>query len=394
MPPKRVLLAYLNTGGGHRSAALAVAEALKASYGAAVDALAVDVTARHFRWPLSDLNAAYEHLVGWKGQPWGLTYHLLNTTGRIRFLEPLWWHLTRAPILELVADTKPDAVVCCHPLLKAPLAKTLRRRGDSASLVTLVTDLASGHAAWFHPVEGHCLVPTEEARGDALRCGLAQDSVVVTGLPVGSAFVQAAGLSRAEARRRVGLLPDKPAVVVIAGADGMGPFQALLRPLLEKGSTAQIVAITGRNERLRNRLRAIAWPRRLHVTGFVENMHEWMAAADVLVTKAGPGTIAEALVVGVPMMLCGAVPGQEPPNVRYAVESGAAVWAPDPTRAAQTAHRLLWDERDTLREMRRRAASAGRPDAARSVAAFIWEAVRGSGDRSFDESGDRDWADR
>lgn len=379
MPPKRVLLAYLNTGGGHRSAALAVAEALEASYGAAVDALPLDVTTKHFRWPLSNLNAAYEHMVGWNGQPWGLIYHLLNTPGRIRFLEPLWWQLTREPVLALVAATKPDAVVCCHPLLKAPLAKALRRRGGSTSLITLVTDLASGHAAWFHPMEGHCLVPTEKARSDALKCGLAQDSVVVTGLPVGSAFVRAARLSRTEARKRVGLVPDRPAVVVIAGADGMGPFQALLRPLLENRSAAQIVAIAGRNERLRNRLTATAWPRPLHVTGFVENMHEWMAAADLLVTKAGPGTIAEALVVGVPLVLSGAVPGQEPPNVRCAVDCGAAVWSPRPTRTAKVVHELLSDRQVSLQEMRRSAEAAGDPGAARRVAELVWRASRGAG---------------
>lgn len=387
-----MLLAYLNTGGGHRSAALAVAEALETAYGEAVEALPIDVTAEYFRRPLSALNAAYGRLVSLRGWPWALTYHLTNGKRRIRILEPVWWRLTREPILALVTETKPDIVVPCHPLLKAPLTRGVRCQGGSASLITLVTDLASAHATWFHPVGGVCLVPTEEARRRALRCGVAPDSVAVTGLPVGSAFVQAADLSRAEARRRVGLIPDEPAVVVIAGADGMGPVETLLQALVDGRSSAQIVAITGRNEALRSRLAARAWPERVHVTGFVENMYEWMAAADVLVTKAGPGTIAEALVVGVPIVLCGAVPGQEPPNVRYAVESGAALWAPDPSRAAQTAHRLLWDERDTLDEMRRRAASAGRPDAARGAAALIWEAVRGSGGGSFDESEDGGWA--
>jgi 1,2-diacylglycerol 3-beta-galactosyltransferase len=152
----------------------------------------------------------------------------------------------------------------------------------------------------------------------------------------------------------------------------------VLEPLLAAKPPAQVAAITGRNERLREELESRTWPQPLRVTGFVENMHVWMAAADLLVTKAGPGTMAEALVVGVPMVLCGAVPGQEPPNVRYAVESGAALWAPEPARAAKTAHQLLWDRRGTLKEMRRRAELAGHPDAARGAAGSIWGAIWGS----------------
>lgn len=376
MPGKCVLLPYLNTGGGHRSAARAVAEALEATYGAGLDALPVDVTADYFRWPLSDLGAVYERLVSGRGRAWALTYHLTNHRRRIRILEPLWWRLTREPVLALVDRTEPDAVVCCHPLLKAPLARALRHLSKPAPLITLVTDLVSGHTTWFHPPDGPCLVPTDGARSQALRCGLAPDSVVITGLPVGSAFQRASVLDQAEARGRLGLDPDRRTVVVIAGADGMGPFHALMRALLDGRSPAQFVAITGRNGRLRERLEAATWPQPLRVMGFVDTMDEWMAAADLLVTKAGPGTIAEALVVGVPMVLCSAVPGQEPANVRYAVESGAARWAPRPEDAAEAVHDLLSDD-GVLKQMSEQARTAGNPHAAQQAAAFVWGEIRG-----------------
>jgi 1,2-diacylglycerol 3-beta-galactosyltransferase len=149
-----------------------------------------------------------------------------------------------------------------------------------------------------------------------------------------------------------------------------------MRALLDGRSPAQFVAITGRNGRLRERLQAATWPQPLRVMGFVDNVDEWMAAADLLVTKAGPGTIAEALVVRVPMVLCGAVPGQEPANVRYAVESGAARWAPRPEDAAEAVHELLSDD-GVLKQMSERARTAGNPHAAQQAAAFVWGEIRG-----------------
>ena len=93
-----------------------------------------------------------------------------------------------------------------------------------------------------------------------------------------------------------------------------------------------------------------------------------MSAADVLITKAGPGSIHEAFLAGLPLVLSAAVPGQEEGNVRLVVESGAGEWAPGPTRAAQTVARWIGLGRG---ELGRRAAAAralARPAAAFAVA--------------------------
>ena len=65
------------------------------------------------------------------------------------------------------------------------------------------------------------------------------------------------------------------------------------------------------------------------IYGFVREMPEFMRAADILVTKAGPGTISEAFIAGLPMILYSRMPGQEDGNVTYVVEKGAGVWAPE-----------------------------------------------------------------
>jgi 1,2-diacylglycerol 3-beta-galactosyltransferase len=378
MSPRRALILFLNTGGGHRSAALAVAEASRELYGGRMHVELIDVTAERFPWPLSELDAIYHWLVCLNGWPWALTYHLTDRPRRVAMLEGGWWLLTARSVLSLLSDHQADVILCCHPLLKAPIARALEMEEKATRLITLVTDLVSGHAAWFHPRQVRCLVATEQVRRQALARGLAADAVQVTGLPVRPCFVQAAKQNVAVVRSRLGLDADKPVVLLLSGADGVGPFYPLLKALMTRNLDAQVVAITGRNRRLRGSLASRAWPQPLHVKGFVNNIHDWMRAASLLVTKAGPATITEALVVGTPIILSGAIPGQEPPNVGYAIETGAALWAPSPDQTAQAVQELLSTNSHRLQHMAQRAREAGCPEAARRVAQIVWRSAERS----------------
>mgnify|MGYP001025446104 CR=1 FL=1 len=375
--PTRVLLVYLNTGGGHRSTAHAVAETLRNLYGGRVHADLVDVTAEYFSWPLNQLGAIYQALVQLHGWPWALTYYLTNGPRRLSLLKDPWWYLTGSSILTLLDDHPADVIVCCHPLLKAPCAKALRIKSPEKPLITLVTDLASAHASWFVCGDDRCLVATERARRRAVTCGVPGHLVEVTGLPVKPCFVDAAQHDPGTAREKLGLDRDSLVVLLLSGADGVGPLFRLVEAIVDSGVKVELAAITGRNDALRRDLASRAWSLPVHTKGFVDNIHEWMLAADLLVTKAGPSTISEALVMGLPMVLSGALPGQERPNVDYVVEGGAGVWTPTPREAAAAVHRLLEAEGPLLAQMSGRAQSLARPGAARRVAKIIWESAQG-----------------
>jgi 1,2-diacylglycerol 3-beta-galactosyltransferase len=256
-----------------------------------------------------------------------------------------------------------------------PLLRALIQTGGRAStpLVTLVTDLIAAHALWFALGVTRCLVPTAGARQQALACGLPAERVQVTGLPVGPRFAAAAQEDRRAVRQRLGLEPGLPVVLLIGGAEGMGPLRRLCRAVAGCGVRAQLIAIAGRNERLRARLAAESWPLPVRVAGLVDNTHEWMRAADLLVSKAGPSTISEALVMGLPLVLSGALPGQERPNVGHVVRAGAGIWAPTPTRVAAAVQDLLAPDNPRLAHMATRARALAQPDAGRRVAEVVWE---------------------
>ena len=201
------------------------------------------------------------------------------------------------------------------------LARRAKASGRPAPpFATVVTDLTSCHPTWFHRGVDRCFVPTEEVAALARRAGLTDAQIVKHGLPIRPAF--AAPLPpRPALRQKLGLAPQGSVVLLMGGGEGMGLLEPTALALAEAlPPSSQIVVVCGRNAALASRLSARTWRCRMVVKGFVSDIDEWMGASDVVITKAGPGTIAEALIRGVPLLLNGAIPCQEEGNVPFVVE--------------------------------------------------------------------------
>jgi 1,2-diacylglycerol 3-beta-galactosyltransferase len=225
------------------------------------------------------------------------------------------------------------------------------------------------HALWYHRQTDLCIVPTEAARLRALRFGMRPDQVVVVGLPVADRFCQPAG-DQGTLRARLGWPQGRPLILLVGGGEGMGPVEETAHAIANSCHTAALVVVAGRNQGLKTRLMAHTWPIPTFIYGFVREMPDFMRAADVLVTKAGPGTISESLNAGLPMILYSRLPGQEDGNVTYVVSEGAGLWAPNQEQIISAIK--TWIE---YPERRTRAVEAcyrlARPQAARQIAQIL-----------------------
>lgn len=321
-----VLLLTADTGGGHRAAAEAVAQALDRWHPGRFRPVVCDpltgVTANRIVRRLCRL---YGPLVGTAPWLWWLMFRLSNTTTGVRMLRRLSTRSASAPIGAAMARHRPAAVVVLHPLLVTPAA-AVRRGGDfDPLLVTVVTDLATAHRSWWDAAVDQVVTPTPHLRRQAMRAtGLPAGRCHALGSPVRRQF-RAAAPARATMRRTLGLEPDGFVVLVTAGAEGARDLKRWTKAALSGAAGADVVSVCGRNERLRADLKSLSarTGRRLTVTGFVKNMADWMRCADVIVTRAGPGIIAEATACGVPMLLAGEIPGQESGNSQIVVDAGA-----------------------------------------------------------------------
>jgi 1,2-diacylglycerol 3-beta-galactosyltransferase len=371
MRQKRVVFLMSDTGGGHRAAANAIQAAMELRYPGDYVFELVDVCRQHTPFPFDHMPEIYPPLINYAGRSWGFGYDFVNTRRRGRMfmalIKWLWRYGTRRLVLEYPADV----YVSAHALFSRPVMGAFHRAGPyRPPFVTVITDLVTTHAFWYERDVERCLVPTQAAYNRGRKFGLNPAQLRVTGLPIHPQFVDGL-LDKGEARRKLGLRLDLPTALLIGGADGMGPVREIARALNARRLPMQLVVIAGRNQALKRHLDAIDWNQPTRVYSFVDNMPEFMAAADLLVTKAGPSTICEACIAGLPMVISSFVPGQEEGNVRYVVENDAGVYAPNPTRVADAVAEWLAQGPEQLALRAHNARALGRPSAAWDVAEEI-----------------------
>ena len=165
-------------------------------------------------------------------------------------------------------------------------------------------------------------------------------------------------------------------MLLTGGGEGAGGLARRATALLRRCPDVGVMVLCGRNERLRRRLGAITrqYDGRLVVCGFVDDIADRLRCADVVVTKAGPGTIAESTCCGVPLIVTSHLPGQERGNTEYVVGAGAGRYAPTVAGLVREVSRLRRDPA-ALARLRSASAALGRPHAAASIAALIADAT-------------------
>jgi 1,2-diacylglycerol 3-beta-galactosyltransferase len=376
---KRVLIFMSNTGGGHRASAEALKAAFAERYGTEFQVDIVDLWMDHTPWPLNKVPGSYPFLVD--KAPWFYQW-MWNMGKKPGVITPVMDVAARwagTSILQAIQDHNPDLIIAVHPLLQEAPLKIMARQKHQVPFITVITDLAAFHPSWFHPEVSLCFVPNESAYRQALKAGLRPAQVRQCGLPIRPAFAQPPR-PKDELRRELGMDSSVPAVLLAGGGEGMGPVgtiaQAVAARLAAKGQgrdrpAGQLVVICGRNRKLEERLNSLPWPIPTRINGFVDNVPDWMAACDCIITKAGPGTIAEAMARGLPMLLSGYIPSQETENVSYVVENGIGVYNPDPEQIAELVSQWLGTGRADLERMSQRARQLARPLAALEIVSEI-----------------------
>ena len=366
-----ILFLFSDTGGGHRSATEAVIEAIHLEYGDAVSTRMLDFIKQYAPRPFNYLPRMYPTMVRVPAA-WGLGFRLSDRSHQRKLITSTMWPYVHRSLRRLVAQNPCDLIVSVHPLATTLILRALGN--ERPPFITLVTDLATVHAFWYERRVDLCLVPTDEARRRALVQGLSPQQVQVVGLPVADRFCQPPG-DRSALRARFGWPDDRPMVLLMGGGEGMGPLERTAQAIANACPNVALVVIAGRNEKLKAKLEAQSWPIPVFVYGFVREMPDFMRASDILVTKAGPGTISEALNAGLPIILYSRLPGQEDGNVSYVVSEGAGVWAPQPEQIVAAVQN--WVANPQARSQARAACRRlARPDAARQIAHILIEQLK------------------
>lgn len=372
---KRVLILVTDIGFGHRSAAEAVAVAIRQRYGHICTVEIVN--------PINETDAPdfvrnaqfdYDRII----RDWPQLYKFSNKISNLSLSKGLnevaLTFILYDSLSTVVKQHQPDVIVITHPTLQYPLLGYRRISGARVPLATVITDLVDLHRLWFNKDIDRYLVPTIATAELAVEKGVDPSRVRITGLPVNPALVQETR-TPAEARLDLGLMPDLFTMLVVS-SKRIEHMEAFINVLNHAGFPMQVIAVAGGDDALWETLRSTTWHVPVRIFNYVEDMSGLMRAADCLVTKAGGLIVAESLACGRPMLIVQHRPLHEEGNARFVVENGAGDVADEPILLLETLAHWLEDEGALFHDRARRAAQVGRPDAAFQAADEIFDLLQ------------------
>jgi UDP-N-acetylglucosamine:LPS N-acetylglucosamine transferase len=333
----RILILYTETGGTHANAARAIIEAIEAESEKNCQVDLVDVWA-YAKFPWKYL----PQMIFWfRGRQPISKWHIRNSHNRIRldWFNTLARSYLKKVLPEILQQHPSDLIISVHPITSAPVIGLISEEIDIPFWV-VVTDIATRNAFWFSRLTTMTIVPTVKAMNFAAQAGIPFDHLRLMGIPVTKSY-KIDPVVKDEVCRALNMDPAKPVILVAGGKKGVGPLDAVAQGIDERFNEINLLVLTGKNESLQQKLSEYNWNNPTHVFGYVNDLWRLMWAADVMVTKAGTGMLAEALSVELPMIVFHRVPYLEDSNVSFLVENGAALWAPTPKNGSQCTFPLV-----------------------------------------------------
>ncbi|MBP2631775.1 MAG: Monogalactosyldiacylglycerol synthase [Firmicutes bacterium] len=330
--PKKLLFAISDTGGGHRSAATAIIAAIEQNSSATCTI--IDIL-RTTKFPgLTKAPEIYDYCS--KNHLWlnNLFFRKTNDIKRINALTKMVYLQAHRHIEQELSTFQPDAVIAVHPLVIGLMKLARQRLQATWPIITVVTDLVTLHASWATPGADLYLTPTIEATEVLHKYGIPINRIVHTGFPIHPKYQQH-NLTQNQAREALGLLPNTFTILLTGGGVGAGNMDEWVKTLEVQCSGKQVLVITGKNRGLFNKLKNKKL-KGMYVYGFVDNMEVLMAASDIIVTKAGPGTIIEGIAMNRPLIITEAVGIQETGNIDLVIQNDLGYYCNDPILACKT----------------------------------------------------------
>lgn len=262
----------------------------------------------------------------------------------------------------------PDVIVCTH-IFSAQLINAMRHDGRvNAVTIGIVTDFTI-HPFWQDVGGIDYLVTASELLGmQACKKGIDAKKLLPIGIPIHPKFSKK--MEKAEARRMLGLDPDRFTVLVMGGSMGHGHLCETVRQIDTMEQNFQVLAVCGNNRHAYEKIKGLITRKKVHVFGFVDNVDVMMDAADCIVTKPGGLTTSEALAKGLPILMINPIPGQEERNVEFLVNNGLAVNVTSTYPIDEALYQLFYYPQK-LQSMESNIQLVGKPNATEDLCRFI-----------------------
>ncbi len=271
-------------------------------------------------------------------------------------------------LLEQINAFSPDIIVCTH-VFSALSVSILKKKGAlDAVTIGIVTDFTM-HPYWEETTNiEYILLPSERLECQCGKKGYKKSQMLFSGIPINSKFEEK--IDKREAKKRLGLVPDKPLVTVMSGSMCYASVTEIVKNIDKLKVCFQVAAVCGSSKEEYNRLKSIKTRHKILKYGYTDKISLLMDASDCIITKPGGLSVSEALSKHLPMLLNNPIPGHEERNLTFLVNNGVAKAVSDNCPIEELLYQFLTNEK--LRtEMLEAAVAIGKPDAANALTEFV-----------------------
>jgi processive 1,2-diacylglycerol beta-glucosyltransferase len=359
----KILVVHATAGAGHKKAAEAIYHGIQAKTSLDVRLVdALDYTNPVFKYTYPNF---YTFLVSHMSWLWGALFAVLDWP----ILQPLLGLARRlynglnAGRLQTFLKTEQFDYIICTQFLSGEVSAHLKRTKQIRSTIICVVTDFDVHRIWVRRGIDIYTGACEHTREKLIALGVATGRAFVTGIPTDPKFLKDHG--KAYLRRQWGLKEDAVTVLIATGSFGFGPIEEIVDLL----KAHQLIVVCGHNQALYNRLLARQLPN-VKVCGLVDNMDELMSACDVMITKPGGLSIAEALVKGLALLFFSAIPGQELGNIKILNKYKVGYGQRALPEIVEIVDRLAASPVE-LKEQRERSLAFGKPKAVEAIIGLL-----------------------
>lgn len=258
----------------------------------------------------------------------------------------------RENFMKLLRKFKPDLILSVHPVFNTPIINILKEYRINIPFAIFVADLVSISPLWADKRADCIICPTEEAKQRCMGFGVAKETIRVAGFPVRSRFTK--HITENVQKEDYGL--DRPLeCLIMSGGEGSGDMNVVSKILLDNFN-CNVRIIAGRNATLKDKLEKTLvqqYPGRVEIHGYITNIQDFMLKSDIAFTRGSPNVMMEAVACNVPLIITGALPGQEQENPDFAVNNKLGIFCEDLSNLASIVSDLLKDNARGLNEIKK-----------------------------------------
>ena len=301
---KKILIFASKTGGGHISLAEAIRDQVQKKY--EVEIIDPQPGVVHFHYRTVSRHALWL---------WEAEFKLSDGTKRAQVAHEVAKNTLAIPIARAIRHSRPDLVISTYPFLTSEVLFAMRLFRIQRPFAMLFSDPNGVHRAWLTEKRAHAtFAPTRETYEQALASGFDAARTYFTGWPVRGQFYHAQPVPL----ERLNLDPKRFTVFLQGGGEVAARFSTTVENLLTVDGI-QIILACGTNHGL---LRQFHGRRNIHALPFTREIAQYIAAADVVMGKAGPNMLFESVTLGKPFIATAYIPGQEEVNLEFIQRHG------------------------------------------------------------------------